>query len=261
MGLLLCEKGAARPLYYEKLDTNLWSLQELCYVIFRYPVLVPEDFVDRKLCAWLKDELGLSALSERLEQLLASEAAQEDMLFAILQEGNYYTSAELGRYRSESKRLRSLPYAAFAELLGDSFYQMGRYGKAIKAYQDARTDQEKPQLLEKLAAAYVHVMQLERAAALYEEVYQKTGAQTALRQLYMLSRMEPSLERAARCAKKVGEEQRKAWDEAFSAAAAGADASARVKQVEQIFSGARRAVRAEAEKLIVRWKQEYREKA
>ena len=49
MGLLLCTRCAQHPFYYEKLDINLWSIQELSYVIYHYPIMLPTDLVDRKL--------------------------------------------------------------------------------------------------------------------------------------------------------------------------------------------------------------------
>ena len=70
MGLLLCTRCAQHPFYYEKLDINLWSIQELSYVIYHYPIMLPTDLVDRKLSGWIRDELHMGILAAKLEQAL-----------------------------------------------------------------------------------------------------------------------------------------------------------------------------------------------
>ena len=80
MGLLLCGECAKHPFYYEKMDLNLWSCQELCYVIYHYPVIIPDDFVDRKLTNWLREEQGKGLLAARLEQYMGAGEDQERLL-------------------------------------------------------------------------------------------------------------------------------------------------------------------------------------
>lgn len=260
MGLLLCTKDAGHPLYYEKLDINIWSIQELCYVICNYPVIVPDDLVNKKLCAWFRDELGLTTLAARMEQMLAAGETQEDMLTAILLESNYYTSAEVSRYRNEMKRLHSIDSAAFSELLGDTFFRMGRFGKAVGAYQDACAGERSAALLEKLAASCARVMQFDKAAELYEEVYRKNGAQSALKQLYYLKKLEPGLSPDADIAKKAEPQAQAAWEAQFAAVQSRVDDSERVKRINALFEGDRQNAKEEAARLIRKWKQEYREK-
>lgn len=260
MGLLLCTKDAKHPLYYEKLDIDIWSIQELCYVIYHYPVMIPEDFVDKKLINWIRDELALGIFAARLEQLLASGEPQENLLTTILLEGNYYTGGEVSHYKSELKRLRSIEYPAFAELLGDTFFQMGRFGKAVKAYQDAMEDRDNAAVAEKLATAYVRVMQFEQAAALYEGLYQKTGADRVLQKLYYISRLEPSIDVFHRYKDKTEEDQLSAWEQAFEEVRGQVEASDRVKRINEMFEEDPKACREQAARLIKMWKREYREK-
>ena len=110
MGLLLCTRCAQHPFYYEKLDTNLWSIQELSYVIYHYPIILPVDMADRKLTGWIRDELHMGLLAAKLEQYMSAggEGAeqQERLLLMILRESNYYTQQEISSFEAEYKRLR-----------------------------------------------------------------------------------------------------------------------------------------------------------
>ncbi len=62
MGLILCEKkDCDKPLYIEDLNINIYSLEELCYLIYDNPILVMEDFIDRDLFAFF---VGFSGTGE-----------------------------------------------------------------------------------------------------------------------------------------------------------------------------------------------------
>lgn len=261
MGLLLCTKTAEHPLYYEKLDIELWSIQELCYVICRYPVMIPEVLVDRKLCSWLREELGMERFAAKLEQLLGSGESQETMLIAVLMEGNYYSSTEISRFRSELKRLGSIEPAEFSELLGDTFFHMGRFGKAVKAYQEAADLGSGEAVLRKLATACVRVMQFDKAAELYEKVYQKEKDPQLLKKLYEISRLEPSVNRFRTYMDQVSEEELKTWEDGYEKVRTQVEESERVTEVRKMFAQEHEhGAEAETIQLIRSWKKEYREK-
>ena len=82
MALLLCTRDARNPFYNEKLDIRIWSLQELCYVIYNHPLLTLHGFVTPELADWLRDELSMGFLAARIRQLMASAPGEgeEDQL-------------------------------------------------------------------------------------------------------------------------------------------------------------------------------------
>ena len=53
MAVILCQKEATFPYYYERLDISIYSLEELCYAVGKYPLLIPEHFVDHRLLEWV----------------------------------------------------------------------------------------------------------------------------------------------------------------------------------------------------------------
>ena len=69
MSLILCrQEPVTVPLYIEDLGIHLYSSQELCYVIYNNPLLVLEGFIDKRLTEFLRSELRMPFLAERVEK-------------------------------------------------------------------------------------------------------------------------------------------------------------------------------------------------
>ena len=46
MGLILCSKNEAKkPYFIEELSVNIYSIEELCYIIYEHPLLVIDNFL------------------------------------------------------------------------------------------------------------------------------------------------------------------------------------------------------------------------
>ena len=107
MSLILCrQEPVTVPLYIEDLGIHLYSSQELCYVIYNNPLLVLEGFIDKRLTEFLRSELRMPFLAERVEKWLDSHGATEEILYLILKECNYYTPKEQAAYRQTVNGLK-----------------------------------------------------------------------------------------------------------------------------------------------------------
>ncbi|NWO21890.1 hypothetical protein HW273_08260 [Oribacterium sp. oral taxon 102] len=259
MGLLLCTPRAEQPFYYEKLDRKLWSIQELCYILYRYPVVIPEDFVDAKLCQWLS-QIGLQRLSERLLQFLQMGEEQDRLILRILREGNYYTEREIQDFGLSLRRLREIEHGARQEMLGDTYFRMGRYGRAVEAYRSAVSERRGGRVREKLADSLVTVMQLRRAAGLYEDVYRESGETEALRKLYFLEKLEPALKVFAPYRERVTAELLSDWEKCYEEALQSAGHSEPAEEIRRSYARGEAAFRADAAGTLREWKRAYREK-
>ena len=88
MSLLLCRQEPVKnPYYIDVLDVHIYSSQELCYVIFNHPLLVMDEFVDSSLLDFIRRELALPVLADRMEKLTSSDywpyPSYTDMLYSI----------------------------------------------------------------------------------------------------------------------------------------------------------------------------------
>ncbi len=261
MGLLLCNKGARHPFYYEKLDIDLWSIQELSYVIYRYPLIIPDDFVDYKLTAWLREELSMGILAAKLEQYLsAGDVDQERLLIMILRESNYYTQTEISRFETEYNKLRNIDRNVFLDMLGDTYVNMGRYGRAIESYEESLDIQIDENVQMKLASTYVTVMQYRKAADLYEEVFVATNSEEPLRKLYFINKLEPSVKVIDKYVDNIDVESLADWELEYNNVQAKAEHDERATEIYEIFQKSRSAFREHAKLMVLKWKREYRAK-
>ena len=83
MSLILCrQEPVTVPLYIEDLGIHIYSSQELCYVIYNNPLLVLEGFIDKRLTEFLRSELRMPFLAERVEKWMDSHGATEEILYS-----------------------------------------------------------------------------------------------------------------------------------------------------------------------------------
>ena len=127
MGLILChENQALRPYYIDDLGIHIYTIEQLCYCIYEYPLIAADGFVTRSLLDFITSELHLYLRTEGIRE--------DDLLISILGICDYYTSAEVDRFRTRMQELRKLKRAAFLKEKGDFLFGLHKYGKAIKTY-------------------------------------------------------------------------------------------------------------------------------
>lgn len=262
MGLLLCNRGARHPFYYEQLDVNIWSIQELSYVIYKFPVIIPSDFVDFKLITWIREELSMGILAAKLEQYLqtANDCDQERLLLLILRESNYFTQSEVSRFENERKKLKNIDRDVFLNLLGDTYFHMERYGKAIEAYEESLYLKADHNVEMKLAGTYVTVMQYRKASDLYEEVYVSTGSKEPLRKLYFINKLDPTVNTIDKYIDTLQVEELADWELQYNTVETEAQHNERTKEIFDLYQKSRADFREHAKIMVLKWKREYREK-
>lgn len=267
MSVILCRnEQVSRPYYIETLDVHIYTSQELCYAIYHYPLLAMDGFVNADLVDFVRDELKMGFAALKMERWLKSGENPDELMFLILQESGYYTSAEISRLRQLVSVLRKLPKAEYEKRKADALFECGQYGKAIVGYEKIL---EYAQLLKteemlvgriwnNLGACYAKLFRYEKAMEAYEKAYERLKQEGILEKMYDLSVLEPGLHTKERYQKLMTQEQRGRWDQRMEEIQAKAESSEKKKEVEELFGrdpirrvdGARSQVEA--------WKREYR---
>ena len=79
MSLILCRNEPVKqPLYIEKLGVHIYSSQELCYVIYQYPLLALNGFVDENLVEFIAVQLDMGFLAVKMEKWMKGGGGEED---------------------------------------------------------------------------------------------------------------------------------------------------------------------------------------
>ena len=95
------------------------------------------DTVNEHLCDWLKKELGLNRLYQKLYRILEDERGTGDFILAIFREINYLSHEEFRKMNEELVLLEQQPDTVRKKKKGDYLVNNKMYVNAIRMYEDA----------------------------------------------------------------------------------------------------------------------------
>ena len=68
--LLLCSRELASiPYYIDTVSLNVYSLEEICYYLKHNIEVVEPEFMDGELCEWIRQELKMNSLADKLSRI------------------------------------------------------------------------------------------------------------------------------------------------------------------------------------------------
>lgn len=192
---LLGGKEAHLPFEIEELDIRIYTVEELCYYIYHNLPLIDDRFIDERLLSFLRKELGISAIADKIDKFYQSASDQDATLLMLLSEVGYYTESELTEFQTMLTKRRRLNAVERVLLKADWLYKNERYQKAIHYYRtlmkdtsDIRITKEmRMRIIESIANSYGHLYAFDRAALYYETAYDEFREEKYLKKLYEIS--------------------------------------------------------------------------
>lgn len=267
MSLRLCRSEQVKnPYYVGFLGIHVYSVQEMAYVIYHYPLLVMDRLVDERLLDFLREELNLGFLVLKLENWKKSGEDPDEMLVLLLQESDYYSQGEIAEYKQTLAAYRKQKPEEMKKLCADAVFGMRQYGKAARLYREILEESGETQadrmftarVWNNLGACYGRMFLFDKAYDAFEKAYNRSGSRECLRSLYWIEKLDSRIVLGERFRAAVTEAEKADWDAAFLGAQEQAGQSELVKQVEDWFrEGTADGEKAAAE-LIETWKSEYR---
>lgn len=177
--LLLCSKELASiPYYIESISLNVYSLEELCYYLKEYTDLIEISFIDEELIRWIGEELKLTELSARLQELESQGGMLIEFVGAITASCNYCTPEEMIRIQDKLAVFENKTEIECKKIRADSLLEKKRYQASIIAYQKL-LDHPKVfgefagDIYHNLGTAYAGMFLFEEAADYYRKAYEK----------------------------------------------------------------------------------------
>lgn len=82
--ILMLWENCGDAVLYRKASLNIYSLEELCYYLDKYPDRLEETFFAMELLGWLEQENGQKELAEELRECRKSGAKLADMAKKVL---------------------------------------------------------------------------------------------------------------------------------------------------------------------------------
>lgn len=267
MSLLLCRQEQVKhPLYIESLGIHIHSSQELCYVIYHHPLLGLDGLIDSVLLEFLRNELDMGFTALKLERWLRSGENPDEALVILLQECDYYTNAEINRFKQQLTAIRKLPKVEFDKERADYLFGQKQYGRAVAIYRDILERETDGKLDERfmgrvwynLGSTYARLFRFDQALEALENAYEFLKDPAVVRKLYLVTKLDSGITLPERYLELFTEEDRETWEKELSEAREQAGETKAVKDLEELFEKDSIKRVEGAVQLLKEWKREYR---
>ncbi|MCR5293283.1 MAG: hypothetical protein K6E28_10460 [Eubacterium sp.] len=133
--IIVCtSKIAENPFTFLNTKVEIYSYEELCFYIYNNTVLISKASLSDKLFNWIRDELGMTQLSDRLFAIANKSYHAQDLLVEILSAGDYVDADEIKEYTEAWQKYRKLSEHQKLKLKADGYLGYRRYIKAATIY-------------------------------------------------------------------------------------------------------------------------------
>ena len=183
---ILCQvKRAELPYYIENISTNIYSIEELCFYFYNNIYLLDETIINEDLCFWIRDELGLRKLAQRMYSILDDPSKVSDFILLVFKEINYLSMDEFRKLNQQLLQLAEEPLLLRQKLKGDYLMAHGKIVNAINIYQKVLHDklEEKQgeddnlgtqfigEIYHNMGCAYARLFQMDEAMNCFAKAY------------------------------------------------------------------------------------------
>ena len=185
----LCRVPVAKtPFHIDSAGINLYSIEEFCYFVFRYPELVDGEVINRSLCIWFRDELGLG----RLSQLMSSAIKKSDDIMAIFSpifdEAEYLTKKDQSSFEKRINAFAENAPTIRYKKKGDALVHYKKYNAALKSYRLSERLAKEEQgngaflssLYNNMGTVYMRKLLYEEALECFKQAYSQFHTRDAL---------------------------------------------------------------------------------
>lgn len=189
-GYILCQiKRAKIPYYIVNISTNIYSIEELCYYMYHNIYLLDDTIINEQLCVWIRDELHLRRLYQKLYPRLDERSNIGEFILPIFKEINYLSHDQFKEMNERLKQFEEQPEAVRRKLKGDYLVEHEKYINAIRVYQSALADVKDTNLGEQftgsvynnMGCAYASLFQMEEALECFRKSYESLHSRAALK--------------------------------------------------------------------------------
>lgn len=272
--LILCTGNMAkRPYLMKATGTNIYTLEELCYYIYHNVETVSEELFQPELIQFIREELGLEARADYLEELLKKRVGIKDLVVCILCSCDYYDRAEINHLLAEIDVLYRLNGAQRKKRQADFCMRHGQWKEALRMYRNILegknftelTEEEYGDILHNLGVLEAKTGALATAAIKFCEAYERNHREESLKQYLFALKLDKKEEKFQRAVKLyVGtREMLAAIDEEIFRTQESSEYTSTYAEVRHLTElreqGKMKEYYIRAEDLVGRLKQKYRE--
>lgn len=227
MGISLCSMEEGETVFpIEELGIQIYSMEELNFIIYEHPMLVMDGFVKESLVRFI--EQFSSPMALHIEKLRKDKAASEEILLYILRNSLLYNKMEVARYKARLTSIKNLSNDEYLKAKADYMFELGKYGKAIEYYnkilriraEEKNNKKFLAMIYHNMASSYANMFLNEEAYYFYTQAYALSKDEAILKKLYfsMMLLENRNEEDVQHFISGIREESVEAWNEEYDRA-------------------------------------------
>lgn len=272
--LIQCSSQLAKnPYYFRVTDTNVYSIEEVCYYIRNNIYMMQEELFNRDFAIWLKEELKMNDVSRKMEKLLDGHNSLKDIVVTLCCSCDYYEEREIHELIRIMDETQSLPIRKRQKIKADNYLRCNLYEKALEEYNNIlKSDSmlvadifEYGAIYHNMGAAYAGLGDFKKAADYFSQAYEKGKNKESLREYIYSLLLDGDNDRYELVCKQfdIAEEERELIKKDFEETNNLNASSREVKKISRLRDTLKAGYLEEyynkVEGYIRRWKNEYRE--
>lgn len=195
--LSLCLSSLAQaPYYVSCLGINVYSIEELCFLLSENAYILDNDLMDEKLCSFIDKQLKMKDLAQKLKKLIDEKKSIGEFVTTILEETGYLGDEEIAEVKQVLLDNAMLGFARKRKARGDNLLRSRKYTLAIDEYQYILSNIDKAEetelyssILHNIGTAYAHMFLFKKAAYYYREASDLTDNEESRMSYLMATRL------------------------------------------------------------------------
>ena len=179
-------KYAEIPYYMEKFYVNLYSVEELCYLLVDNAELLDREVMQREIVQWLDEQCGLNQLANTLYSLLNQNGSTVAFVGTILEYVNLYPADVVSQTEQIIRDNEGLNPYERGKVKADYLLQNTKYLAALNQYhsllaQIPDTDNLlRGKILHNMGVSCAKMFMFGRAAEKFRQAYETDGNEESL---------------------------------------------------------------------------------
>ena len=185
-------KHAESPYYMEKFYVNLYSVEELCYLLVDKAELLDREVIQRDMVQWLDEQCGLNQLANTLYSLLNQNGSTVAFVGTILEYVNLYPADVVSQTEQIVRDNEGLNPYERGKVKVDYLLQNRKYFTALKQYHSLLTQIPETdnllrgRILHNMGVACAKMFMFRQAAEQFIQAYRTDGNEESL-EMYLAS--------------------------------------------------------------------------
>lgn len=271
--LIQCSSPLAlTPYHFRLTDTNVYSMEEVCYYIWHNIYMIQEEVFDREFVMWIEKELHMEETSHKLACLIQDHKNLKDIVVTICCSCDYYDEEEINALIRLMDEIEQMPAYARKKHKGDTYLDCHSYEKALEEYEkvfesDEILHAEKEaygSIFHNMGVAYSNLAEFRKAAEYFLKAYEQNKKDASLSQGLFALRLSKDVEgyKKALVDFDVSPEKQLQWEKEYTQVTSQSSQCREALKIEKLRNVMKSGNVAEyydkVHKYVLDWKNEYR---